>query len=257
VIGYDPWSGKRRWEFTFTEHPGCHDTDWTGETTYIVKDSCAAPANLQVFNVDTGKLLHNWQPPGASAGPAEGANWYVEPMSCTRGHSGCGLIRATGGQSVISFRDAYARKPGTTGAVWRVNYDGTVTPERYATGNRTFLLNEMLVQNSRDDHDVIRAINRATGDEVWHSKNALRLVAVGTPGVYAIDANLNLVVLHPTLGVELSRTDLRERPEERWVPGMVHAAGRFVAVERLTGGSPAEPDDRYYSGSTPVVLAGV
>ncbi|GAA1025920.1 hypothetical protein GCM10009557_01710 [Virgisporangium ochraceum] len=258
VIGYNPWTGKRRWEFTFTEHPGCHETDWTSETTYIVKDSCAAPATLQVFDVASGKLLNTWTPPGASAGPAEAANWFIEPMSCARGHSECGLLKATGGQTVLSVEERAERLAGDTGTVWRVNFDGKVTQEKYATGNRTFLWNEYLIQNSGDPHYVVRAVDRATGDPVWtHKAAGLKLVAVGRLGAYAIDDKLNLVVLHPTLGVELSRTDLKERPDEVWVPGLVHTAGRFVAVERLTGGSPKEPDDRYFLGSTPVVLAGV
>jgi outer membrane protein assembly factor BamB len=257
AIAYNPWTGKRRWEFTFPEHPGCHDTDWTSETTYIVKDSCAAPAKLEVFDAATGKPLNTWQPPGASAGPADAANWFVEPMSCARGHSECGLLRATGGKSVISFKERAERRAGDTGSVWRVNFDGTVTPEKEATGNRTFRWNEYLIQNSGDTLDVIRAVKRADGSLAWASKPGLRLVAVGQLGAYAIDEKLNLVVLHPTLGVELSRTDLKKRPDELWVPGLVHVAGRFVAVERLTGGPPSEPDDRYFAGATPVVLAGV
>jgi hypothetical protein len=257
AIGYNPWTGKRRWEFTFPEHPGCHDTDWTSETTYIVKDSCAAPAKLEVFDVATGKLLNTWQPPGASAGPADAANWFIEPMSCARGHSECGLVRASGGKTVLSFKERAERLAGDTGSVWRVYFDGTVTPEKEATGNRTFLWNEYLIQNSRDTHDVIRAVKRADGTVAWTSKPGLKLVAVGQLGAYAIDDKLNLVVLHPTLGVELSRTDLKKEPGELWAPGLVHVAGRFVAVEKLTGGPPSESDDRYFAGATPVVLAGV
>ena len=261
VIGYNPWTGKRRWEFTFTEHPGCHDTDWTGETTYVAKDSCAAPATLQVFDAATGKpLLKNWQPPGASAGPAEDANWYVEPISCARGHSGCALIKASAAKTVITAKQDYEGEPGDVGAVWRLNYDGTLTPEPYATGNNTFLQGDLLIQNAGDTSGCIRALERTGPKEkvVWTSKECdLRLVAVGLLGAYAITRKLELVVLHPTLGVELSRTDLKKTPDERWVPGFVHTAGRFVVVERTTGGSPKETDDRYYSGPTPVVLAGV
>jgi hypothetical protein len=84
-----------------------------------------------------------------------------------------------------------------------------------------------------------------------------RLEAVGNFGVYAITLDLQLIVLHPTTGVELSRVDLRSRADERWVPGYVYVAGRFVAVERTTGGVPGEPDDRFYLGATPVLLVGV
>jgi outer membrane protein assembly factor BamB len=258
VIAYNPWTGKRRWEHTFPEHPGCHDTDWTTETTYIAKDSCAAPAKLEVFDAATGEKLNTWTPPGASAGPADAANWYVEPMSCALGHSECGLVKASGAKSVLSVEDDFAGDPGSTGSVWRIDSAGSVTPEKFATGVRTYLWNQYLIQNSADTHYVVRAKNRATGETVWTSKQSgLKLVAVGLRGVYAIDGNLNLVVLHPALGVELSRTDLKKLPDERWVPGLVHVAERFVAVERLTGGSPKESDDRYFLGSTPVVLAGV
>lgn len=257
VVAYNPWTGKRRWEFTFPEHPGCHDADWTAETTYIVKDSCSAPAKIDVFDVATGKLLNSWSPPGASAGPADQANWYLDPMSCARGHSECGLLKASGGKTVLTAEERYAGVKGTTGSVWRINSDGQVTLEEHANGNRTFIQGTTLFQNGGDGNDVIWAKDRNTDAELWKSKAGLRLVAVVTLGVYAIDDNLYLVVLHPTSGVELSRTDLKKRPDERWVPGLVHVAGRFVAVERLTGGSPQEPDDRYFLGSTPVVLAGV
>jgi hypothetical protein len=75
--------------------------------------------------------------------------------------------------------------------------------------------------------------------------------------VYAITRDFHLIVLHPTTGVELSRTNLRKRADEDWKPGYVDVAGRFVSVERMTGGGPEQPDDRYYAGPTPIVLAGV
>jgi outer membrane protein assembly factor BamB len=257
VIGYNPWTGKRRWEFTFTEHPGCHDTDWTGETTYVAKDSCAAPAHLQVFDVATGKLMQNWQPPGASAGPAEEANWLAEPISCVRGHSGCGLVRASASPEVLTPKQASDQSGGIEAAYWRLNFDGSISPEPRAKGEKVFLLGETLIQESEDQFGFIRAVDSVTG-KGWTSKeHDLRLVAVNLLGAYAITKDLHLVVLHPTLGVELSRTDLRRRKDELWKPGFVHTAGRFVAVERITGGPPAEPDDRYYAGATPVVLAGV
>jgi hypothetical protein len=257
VIGYNPWNGKRRWEFTFTEHPGCHDTDWTGETTYVVKDTCAAPSILQVFDVATGKLMQKWQPPGASAGPAEEANWLAEPISCVRGHSGCGLIRASPSPEALTAKQANAQLGGVEASVWRLNYDGSVSPEPLAKGEVTFLLGATLIQQSGDDHAYVRGVDSVTG-KAWTSKeHGLRLVAANLLGAYAITLDLHLVVLHPTTGVELSRTDLRKREGELWQPGFVHTAGRFVVVERITGGVPAEPDDRYYVGPTPVVLAGV
>jgi outer membrane protein assembly factor BamB len=267
VIGYDPWSGRRRWEHEFTENPGCHDTDWTGETTYVAKDSCASPAVLRVFDAATGKLIGRWQPPGASAGPAEDANWFVEPVSCARGHSGCGLFRASGQQQVMAASRRYGSIDGVTAEVWRLNYDGTISAERYAKSDRPFLLGETLVQEEPDGHGYLQAVERATGRRLWRSKEPVqRLIAVGLLGAYAITCrgvvrpcttDLQLVVLHPTTGVELSRTDLRKNAGELWVAGQVFVSGRFVAIERTTGGAWSEPDDRYYFGTTPVVLAGV
>jgi outer membrane protein assembly factor BamB len=259
VIGYDPWTGMRRWSHTFTENPGCHDTDWTGETTYIVKDSCSAPAVLRVFDAATGNRLGQWHPPGASAGPAEAANWFAEPASCALGHSGCALVKAAAVPEVITFEQKAEGKPGVAPSYWRLNYDGSLSPEPHALADRVFLLKETLVQEDVIQ-PVLQARERSNGAEVWRGKEpVLRLVAVDKDkrGVYAITRDFHLIVLHPTTGVELSRTNLRKRASEDWQPGYVHVAGRFVAVERLTGGVPWEPDDRYYAGPTPVVLAGV
>jgi len=258
VIGFDPWTGGRRWEHTFTEHPGCHDTDWTGETTYVVKDACEAPAGLRIFDAATGKLLGRWQPPGSSAGPAEAANWFVEPTSCVRGHSGCALFRASGLPEVISSAKLYAGADGVGASTWRLNHDGSIAAERFARGAETLLLGELLVQREGDGFGHVHALDRVTGAELWRSKIGFaRLAAALHTGVYAITDEMRLVVLHPATGVELSRTDLRRRPDEDWTAGFVHVAGRFVAVERTTGGSLRETDERYYIGVTPVVVAGV
>jgi outer membrane protein assembly factor BamB len=274
VVSYDPWTGRRRWEHTFTENPGCHDIDWTGETTYVAKDSCAAPAELQIFDAESGLVLGRWRPPGASAGPADEANWFVEPVSCVRGHSGCALIRAAGVAEVVSTapsplrpRSGAAAAPepakGVKATIWRLNHDGTIAAEQFATADRPYLQGESLIQLDPTTVDsagnaTIESVARATGRVQWHSKEPVRwLVQVDLSGVYAITEDLELVVLHPATGVDLSHIDLRKRAGERWVPGFVSVAGRFVAVERTTGGDPSESDDRYYVGSTPVVLAGV
>jgi outer membrane protein assembly factor BamB len=262
VIGYDPWFGERRWEHVFTENPGCHDIDWTGETTYVAKDSCAAPAVLRVFDAATGKLVGRWQAPGASVAPAEDANWFVEPISCVRGHSGCGLIRAAGVRNVITADQRESGMDGASTTIWRLNYDGTITPEPHARSDRPFLLGEALVELEPGGHGYVKAVERATKKELWRERAGkdpvVRVLAVGLLGVYVLTDDLHLVVLHPTTGVELSRTDLRKRGDERWVSGLVFVAGRFVAVERITRVNAAdESDERYYFGPTPVVLAGV
>jgi outer membrane protein assembly factor BamB len=259
VVGFDPWSGRRLWQQTFTEHPGCHDLDWTGETTYVVKDACEAPAVLRVFDAATGRFLGRWQPSGASAGPAADANWYIEPLSCARGHSGCALFRAAGLPDVTSDAKYGAGVPGARPVTWRVNHDGSITPEPAAVTDHPFLLGETIVEaETISGYPYVHAVSRTNGVTQWRSKEPMaRLAAVDHTGVYAITMDMRLVVLHPATGVELSRTDLRKRPNEQWVTGYVAVFGRFVAVERTTGGSPRETDDRYYYGTTPVVIAGV
>src|SRR5687768_12856825 len=74
--GIDPWTGTVRWDKDFTATPGCRQDDWTGETTYLVKDTCTKPAVLEVYDADTGTLLTNWRPPGASGGPDTVTNWF-------------------------------------------------------------------------------------------------------------------------------------------------------------------------------------
>jgi outer membrane protein assembly factor BamB len=266
AIGYDPWTGERRWEQVFTEHPGCHDMDWTGETTYVVKDACAAPAVLRIFDAGTGRLIGRWQPPGASPGPAEAANWFVEPVSCMRGYSGCGLLRASPGATVITAAQAYGKVPGAVATAWRLNYDGTVTAEPCAVADRPFLLGETLVQEEIDGNGIVQAVERTPNQPdcrnktvLWRSKvRVKRVIAVGLLGVHAVTADNYVVVLHPTSGIELGRTDLRKRATERWEVGQAYVAGRFVVIERVTRiAAWDEPDDRYYVGPTPVVLAGV
>jgi outer membrane protein assembly factor BamB len=255
VLGYDPWTGRRVWEQVFTEHPGCHDTDWTGETTYVAKDSCAAPAVLQVFDAGTGRPVGKWQPPGASAGPAEEANWYAEPTSCVRGFSGCGLIRAAALPEVTSDVKLTAGLAGVPARIWRLNHDGTISPERYARTDHPFVLGETLVEEEFTGQ--IHTISRLSGQVVWRTTEPLRLVAVNHTGVYAITRDYRLIVLHPVTGVELSRTDLRRNPGDEWKVGFVHVAGRFVAVERVTGAGSLQTDEQYYYGVSPVVTAGV
>jgi outer membrane protein assembly factor BamB len=257
AIGFDPWSGERLWYQAFPEHPGCHETDWTGETTYVVKDSCVAPAELTVYDAATGMRLGQWKPPDALAGPAEEANWFVQPVSCFRGHSRCGLIRAAPAAEVVTAVENF-RNPGTgtLASVWRLNGDGTVEAEKNAQGETPFLLSGSLIQT--EVSGIVQSKERDTGDVLWRSAFAVdRVVAVDLNGVYAITPDLRFVVLHPATGVELSRTDLRQVPNEQWKIGHVHVAGRFVAVERITGAKETAPDERYYTGPTPVVMAGV
>lgn len=269
VIGYDPWSGRRRWEHTFSENPGCHDVDWTGETAYVSKDSCSAPAVLSIFDAATGTQLGRWQPPGALSSPAKDANWFAEPASCVRGYSGCALIRAAATSEVAdrSIRKKNQKEDGSkkrdliAADVWRLNHDGTITQEKHSVTDKPFLLGESLVELrpvTEYGPLEVHAVDRATGVSKWPNKVAARwLVYVDHTGVYVITEDFRLVVLHPATGVELSRTDLRKVSNEQWVPGFVHVAGRFIAIERTTGGNLGESDDRYYYGTTPIVLAGV
>ncbi|GIJ51264.1 hypothetical protein Val02_81500 [Virgisporangium aliadipatigenens] len=257
AIGFDPWSGERLWFQSFPENPGCHETDWTGETTYVVKDSCAAPAELTVYDAASGMRLGQWKPPGALSGPAEEANWFVQPVSCFRGYSRCSLIRAAPVSQVVSAVEKFeSPESGRTASIWRLNNDGSVEAEKFAQADNPFLLSGSLIET--EVSGIVRSVDRASGDVQWRSKSAvMRLVHVDVNGVYVITPDFRFVVLHPATGVELSRTDLRKDPGELWKVGHVHVAGRFVAVERITGAKETASDDRYYTGPTPVVMAGV
>jgi outer membrane protein assembly factor BamB len=256
VRAYNPWTGHRYWEHVFTEHPGCHDIDWTGETTYVAKDACAAPAVLEIFDAGSGRALGAWKPPGASAGPAEEANWYVEPISCQRGHSSCRLIRAAAIPEVISGAKLVSGVVGVPAQTWRLNLDGTVTAERYAVADRPYALGESLIEENAGN-GYVRAVERATGKVTWSSTEPAWLVAVNHTGVYAITRDYWLMVLNPATGAELSRTHLRDSDNENWLPGQVHVAGRFVVIERVNRTGTSATDEQYYFTSTPVVLVGV
>ena len=259
VRGYDPWTGDRKWEHTFTENPGCHDIDWTGETTYVAKDSCASPAHLDIFDAASGKVLGRWRVPGASAGPAEEANWYAEPVSCVRGRSGCRMIHAQGTSQPLSTAELYRNGVPPVVPIWRLNQDGTITPEPHAKSERPYQLGETLVQEEVKDSGHVKVVLRDTGAELWRSDEAMKLLAVNHFGVFGLTSDFRLVVLHPATGRKLSETDLlRRRPStEKWVVGYVDVVDQMVVVERTTTANPRESDDRYYYGPSPVVIAGV
>lgn len=255
AVAFDPWTGTQRWSQQFPLHPGCHEVDWTGETTYVVKDSCEVPATLTVYDGGTGANLGAWRPAGASAGPGRTADWFVEPTSCTLGRSGCRLFKAAPVPDVVSFTDSYRGLGTITPAYYRLGRDGSIAPEPQADKDNVFVVGDVLVEQMVTDY--IWATSRSTGQRLWMSEVAGVMVAADERSVYIVNREFQLLTLNLVTGAVTGSTELRIRPEDRWLFQKAYVHGAFVAIERLGSGKESDVDERYYFSDTPVILVGV
>jgi len=257
-VAFDPWTGVQRWSRTFTTHPGlagCHATAWTGLTTYVVKDSCAQPALLEIFDADTGVKLSQWRPPGASIGPAA-SNWYVQPSSCQSGNSFCALFKAGATGDVVTFTAAAEGVGKITPSYWKIGANGAVVPQPFLDKDAVFMVGDTLVQQVITDY--IWASSATTGKQLWRSEVAGTLIAADDQNVYVINREYQLLVLDLETGAVTSSTELRIRPEDKWVFRYTYLHDGYLAVERLQpGNTTSDVDERYYFSDTPVVLVGV
>jgi hypothetical protein len=84
------------------------------------------------------------------------------------------------------------------------------------------------------------------------------LIAADDKNVYVINREYQLLVLDRQTGAVTSSTELRIRPEDKWVFKYAYLHDGYLAVERLQpGNTTSEVDERYYFSDTPVVLVGV
>ncbi|HLL65881.1 MAG TPA: PQQ-binding-like beta-propeller repeat protein [Micromonosporaceae bacterium] len=256
VRAYDPWTGVERWHRIFPAQPGCHDVDWTGESTYVVKDSCATPAVLSIFDASTGAPLGTWRPPGASAGPGKEANWHVEPTACAQGLSGCRLMKVAATAEVTTFARAAQGYGGITPAVWRLGLQGQIAPEPAGSSDTMQVVGDVLVQQMLNG--FVWAYSRSTGERLWTSDVGGSLVAADDASVYLVSREFALLVLDIKTGTVQSQTRLRARADEQWTFQNAYLHDGFVVIERLrVGAKETEPDDQYYLSGMPVLLVDV
>jgi outer membrane protein assembly factor BamB len=255
AVAFDPWLGTQRWSQTFTIHPGCHDVDWTGETTYVVKDRCATPAVLEIFDAANGTWLNVWRPTGASAGPGKEADWYVEPASCELGRSGCQLFKASPTAEVVGFAAAANGLGTITPSYYKLGRDGKVAVEPHADKDNAFVIGDVLVEQVQTDY--IWATSRSTGQRLWMSEVAGTMIYADERIVYVVNREWQLLVLNLITGAVTGSTELRIRPEDRWMFRRSYVHSAFVVVERLNSGREADVDEKYYFTDAPIVLVGV
>jgi hypothetical protein len=251
----DPWTGTNRWTKTFTDKADCHDTQWTGQTTYLVKDTCAAPAVLDIYDAATGIALTQWRPAGASLGPANVANWYLKPTSCVIGHSECALFEAAPTGEAVGFTAADEGLGKITPSYYEAAADGTITAIPFANKDNIIAIGDTLVEQVFTDY--IWAISRTDGHQLWRSEVAGQLIAADAGNVYLINDQYQLLVLNMQSGAVTSSTELRIRPDDRWLFTNTYLHDGYLAVERLGSGKTSDVDDRYYFSDTPVVIVGV
>lgn len=255
VEGIDPTTGQVRWSRTFTAEPGCRVTDWTGADAYFVKNTCAKPATLEVYDAGTGILLTTWRPPGASIGTDSVSNWFIEPTSCQLGWSGCAMFKAAPTGDVVTYTDAASGLGNITPAFWSFGADHVVKPETVPDKDTMFVVGDVIAQQMTGGY--IWAFSRSTGKRLWMSEVAGRMVGADQRNVYLVNNEYQLLVLNLETGAVTSSTELRIRPADRFVFSMFYLHAGYLAIERLQTTKESEIDDKYYFSQDTVVLVGI
>jgi outer membrane protein assembly factor BamB len=255
VEGIDPVNGEIRWTRSFLTEPGCRTNDWTGADTYFVKNTCAKPATLEIYDAASGVLLNTWRPPGASIGTDNVTNWFIEPTSCQLGRSGCVMFKAAPTGDVVTYTDAASGLGTITPAYWSLAADHTIKPEPIADKDTTVVVGDVIAQQMTGGY--IWAFSRTTGKRLWMSEVNGRLIGGDQRNVYLINNDYQLLVLNLETGAVTSSTELRIRPADRFVYSLYYLHAGYLAIERLQTTKESEIDDRYYFSQETVVLVGI
>lgn len=211
---------------------------------------------LSVFDAATGRQLNVWRPPGASAGPGQEANWYVQPVACASGRSGCTLMKVAATAEVITVVEAARGFAGIKPAVWRLGLRGEIAPEPGADSDVLKTVGDVRIEQMLNG--FVWAYSRSTGQRLWTSDKAGTLVGADHAGVYLVARDYKLVVLDVQTGKATSTTQLRAKPVEQWTFQLVYVHSGYVVIERLDlAGKETDPDERYYAGAVPVLLVAV
>ena len=255
VRAYDLRTGSELWAQTFPGESGCHRTDWSGETTYIVKDTCAAPANLDIYDAATGSLLGRWRPTGASAGPAREANWYVQPASCRLGRSQCRLLRAAPTADVVPATESARGRLGVVAETWSVSPTGALTREGGVESDAVLISGDIRVETMLNGY--VWAHSRSTGALLWISSRPAILLTVDGSRAYLADRDRDLLIVDLTSGLVLTMIDVPPRYGTNWLAGYIYAHEGFLVIERLASTRESDDDLHYYYAPNPVLLVGV
>lgn len=255
VHAFDPGTGAERWGVTFPGPSGCHRTDWTGETTYIVKDVCAAPAELKVFDAATGMQLATWRPVGASAGPDREANWHVRPASCRTGNSQCALFQAAATADVIPFVEAARGQQGVVAVTYRLSPTGGVEREENAASDLPMVTADVRVEPMLNGY--VWAHSRVDGSLLWISTRPAILLTIDGSWAYLADRDRDILVVDLHSGLVRTMIDAPARYGSTWLAGYVYAHDGFLAIERLGSGRASDDDIHYYYTPNTVLLIGV
>ncbi|MFG2039020.1 PQQ-binding-like beta-propeller repeat protein [Dactylosporangium sp. NPDC048998] len=252
--GIDPVNGEVRWTRSFTTEPGCRTNNWTGGDAYFVKNTCAKPATLEIYDAASGVLLNTWRPPGASIGENV-TNWFIEPTSCQLGRSGCAMFKAAPTGDVVTYTDAASGVGTITPAYWSFGADHVVKPEPVADKDNVVVVGDVIAEQMTGGY--VWAFSRSTGKRLWMSEVAGRLIGGDQRNIYLINNEYQLLVLNLETGAVTSSTELRIRPADRFVYSMFYLHAGYLVIERLQTTKESEIDDRYYFSQDTVVLVGI
>jgi outer membrane protein assembly factor BamB len=255
IRAYDPFTGADRWQHTFSGEQGCHRVDWTGETTYVVKNSCAMPASLDVYDADSRTWLGQWRPAGASAGPGREANWFVQPIACALGRSRCRLFRASPAADVIPAVDAARGVQGIVAEVWSLGVRGEIAPELGAESDSPMVVGDIRVERMLNGY--VWAASRTTGAPLWFSTRPAIPLAVDGSSVYLADRDRDLMVVDVATGRTKAMIVPPAKYGTNWLAGYIYVHHGYLAIERLASERENDDDVHYYYAPNPVLLVGV
>jgi outer membrane protein assembly factor BamB len=225
VLGYEPRTGTRLWTVGLSS---CQQVSWTGPATVVVRDACASPATLRIFDATSGRPVGSWQPPAPGGGDGEPG---LTPWGCAVGRSECAMLQVGASSE------------------WRLRDDGTAVREPHAKPG-DLLLGDAFVEWRADAY--VSVVEAATGRQRWIMPLSGYVVAADARGVYAVSRRDNLLVFDAVTGSLRSRLRMRYTETGRYGTGQVYLRGHYLAIERITG-KPNESDNRYYFGATPVL----
>jgi len=130
-----------------------------------------------------------------------------------------------------------------------------VKPEPVADKDTVVAVGDVLAEQVTGGY--IWAFSRTTGQRLWMSEVAGRLIGGDQRNVYLINAEYQLIVLNLETGAVTSSTELRIRPEDRFVFSEYYLHAGYLVIERLQTTKESEIDDKYYFSMNTVVLVGI
>ena len=156
---------------------------------------------------------------------------------------------------MVSYADAASGVGSVTPTYWSLGADHIVKPELVPDKDKVVVVGDVLAEQVVGGY--IWAFSRSTGQRLWMSEVSGTLIGADPRNVYLINKDYQLLVLNLITGAVTSSTELRIRPEDRFVFSESYLHGGYLVIERLHTTNTSEIDDKYYFSMNTVVLVGI